>query len=115
MKKSFLLYTIFLILVSIVGFSGELPKIAKDKTIIVAGKISDVGNNEFLAGVKISCPNCQKTIYSDLDGKFFIYLEVKADENLTLEFSQIGYASKTLNLLDIQSNPSNLNIDLQPE
>ena len=115
MKKSFVFFTILFLAIASLGFSGELPKASKSKTLIVSGKISDKTSNEFLAGVKISCANCQKTVYSDLDGKFFIYLEVNSDGNLTIEFSQVGYSSKVLNLQDIQANSSNLYIDLQSE
>ncbi len=115
MKKSFAFFTVLFIVITSLGFSGELPKVSKGKTLIVSGKISDKSSNEFLAGVKISCANCQKIVYSDLDGKFFIYLEINPKENLILEFSQVGYSSKTLNLQDIQANSSNLHIDLQSE
>jgi hypothetical protein len=54
-------------------------------------------------------------VYSDLDGNFFIYLEVNTDENLTLEFSQVGYSSKTFNLQDLQANSGSLSIDLVSE
>ncbi len=83
--------------------------------MILTGKITDTKSNEYLVGVKIACANCQKTVYSDLDGNFFIYLEVNIDENLTLEFSQVGYSSKTLNLQDLQANSSSLIVDLVSE
>lgn len=82
---------------------------------MLSGKVIDLKNNEYLAGVKIACANCKKTVYSDLDGNFFIYLEFNADENLTLEFSQVGYSSKILNLQALQANSSNLSIDLASE
>ena len=97
------------------GFAGEMPKTPKTRSMILSGKITDTKSNEYLAGVKIACANCQKTVYSDLDGNFFIYLEVNADENLTLEISQVGYSSKTLNLQDLQSNFGSLSIDLASE
>lgn len=81
---------------------------------MLSGKVIDNTNNETLAGVKIVCPNCTKTIYSDLEGRFFIYLEV-TDENLTLEFSQVGYETKTLNLQEIQAISNNLEVDLKSE
>lgn len=97
------------------GFAGEMPKTPKTKSMILSGKITDTKSNEYLAGVKIACTNCQKTVYSDLDGNFFIYLELNTDENLTLEISQVGYSSKTLNLKDLQANSGNLSIDLVSE
>lgn len=92
-----------------------MPKAPKTKSMILSGKITDTKSNEYLAGVKIACANCQKTVYSDLDGNFFIYLEVSTDENLTLEFSQVGYSSKTFNLKDLQANSGSLFIDLVSE
>jgi hypothetical protein len=97
------------------GFAGELPKPAKGRTVILSGKILDKQSNESLAGVKIACDHCKKTVYSDLDGNFFVYLEVNSTENLTLEFSQVGYSSKTLNLQELQANSGRLQIDLQSE
>ena len=82
---------------------------------MLSGKIIDQKNNEYLAGVKIACANCKKTVYSDLDGNFFIFLEVEAQENLNIEFSQIGYSSKSFNLKDLQSNSNGLYIDLESE
>mgnify|MGYP001128232935 FL=1 len=87
----------------------------KTKSLILSGKIIDQKSNEYLAGVKIVCDNCKKTVYSDLDGNFFIYLELNNDENLTLQFSQVGYSSKTLNLKEIQAKSGNLSIDLVSE
>ncbi len=104
---------LFIVLITLMR-AGELPKGALPKTILLSGKITDIANNETLAGVKIVCENCTKTIYSDLEGRFFIYLEV-TDENLTLEFSQVGYRSKTLNLQQLKANSSDLWIDLKSE
>lgn len=115
MKQSLVLFTTLLVFVSSFLFSGELPKEIKTKTLIVSGKILDKASNEYLAGVKITCANCQKTVYSDLDGRFFIYLEMKPDENLIVEFSQVGYFSKTINYQDIRANSSNLFVDLTSE
>ena len=112
MKKEIILIFILSFFVCSFGFANEIPKASKSKTIILSGKIIDTNNNEYLAGVKIACANCQKAVYSDLDGRFFIYLEVPTDEKLTLEFSQIGYSSKTFNLQDLQENFGELNIDL---
>ena len=115
MKKEIILIIIFSFFVCVLGFASETPKLTTSKTMILSGKIIDTNNNEYLAGVKIACASCQKTVYSDLDGRFFIYLEVTSDENLTLEFSQVGYSSKTLNLKDFQANSGDLNIDLVSE
>lgn len=115
MKKEVLLIIILSLFVCVLGFAGENPKVSHTKTIILSGKISDSKNNEYLAGVKIACTNCQKVVYSDLDGRFFIYLEVNVQENPIVEFSQIGYSSKTLNLQDLQANSGNLYIELHSE
>ncbi|MDF2447579.1 MAG: CarboxypepD reg-like domain [Bacteroidota bacterium] len=115
MKKEIVLTIILSVFVYILGIAGELPKPAKTKSIILSGKIIDRENNEYLAGVKIVCANCNKTGYSDLDGNFLIYLETTKDENLILEFSQVGYYSKTLRLQEMQANSGNLSIDLASE
>ena len=96
-------------------FAGEQPKAGKAKGILLSGKIMDVKSSELLAGVKISCSNCDKTFYSDLDGNFFIYLEADNSENLKLEFSQIGYSSKSLDIKELQAKSGDLYIDLKSE
>ena len=115
MKKEIILIIILSFFVCVLGFAGEMPQPIKTRTIILSGKIIDQKNNEYLAGVKIACANCKKTVYSDLDGNFFIFLEVEAQENLNIEFSQIGYSSKSFNLKDLQSNSNDLYIDLESE
>lgn len=114
MKKELLLIIVLSLFVCVLGFAGEIPKAAKTKSLILSGKITDAKSNEYLAGVKITCAECKKTVYSDLDGNFFIYLET-TDENLAVEFSQVGYFSKTFNLQDLPSNPGTLLIDLAAE
>ncbi|MBC7694812.1 MAG: carboxypeptidase-like regulatory domain-containing protein [Burkholderiales bacterium] len=111
--KLILIFALSLFVCSL-GFAGEIPKVVKTKSLILSGKITDIKSKELLAGVKITCADCKKTVYSDLDGNFFIYLET-TDENLKLEISQVGYSSKTLNLQDLPSNPSNLQINLASE
>lgn len=115
MKKDIILIIILSLFVCVLGFAGEIPKPVKTKSIILSGKIHDIKSNEYLAGVKIACANCHTTVYSDLDGNFFIYLETTKEENLTFEFSQVGYLSKTYNLEDLQSNSGNLTIDLESQ
>jgi hypothetical protein len=115
MKKGIALIFILSFFISTLAFSSEMPVIRKINSVILSGKIIDKKNNEFLAGVKINCANCQKSVYSDLDGNFFIYLEFNSDENLTLEFSQIGYTSKTLNLKDLQVSLDSIDVDLTTE
>lgn len=115
MKKEIVLIIILSLFVCVLGFASEKPKASNTKGILLSGKIIDFKNNEYLAGVKISCSNCDKAFYSDLDGNFFIYLEVNNNENLTLELSQVGYSSKTLNLKEIQTNAGNLQINLESE
>lgn len=112
-KLSFLLLVAFLS--SLMSFAGEPSKSFSTRTIMVSGKVMDVKSNEFLAGVKIECSNCEKSFYSDMDGKFFIALQVTGNEEVKLEFSQIGYDSKTLDIKELLANSGNLYIDLQPE
>lgn len=115
MKTKLSLLLIIALFSSVFGVAGEPSKAPITRTIIVSGKVMDVKSNELLAGVKIECSNCEKSFYSDLDGKFFIALQVSGAEDVKLEFSQIGYGSKTLDIKEIQVNSGNLYIDLQPE
>lgn len=104
-----------LVFISSFAFGGEQPKAPKAKAIIISGKISDTQNNESLAGVKISCSNCGKVFYSNLDGRFFIYLDTDDAKDLKLEFSQIGYTSKSLDIKELQTGSDNLSVDLKSE
>lgn len=92
----------------------EHPK-STVKTILLSGKIQDSGNNETLAGVKISCVQCHKIIYSGLDGTFVLYLEVNSTENVNIEFSQVGYTTKTLSTKEFPSFSANLDVKLVSE
>ncbi|MES2567312.1 MAG: carboxypeptidase-like regulatory domain-containing protein [Bacteroidota bacterium] len=115
MKKELIIIIVLSFFVCVLGFAGETPKLHNPKTLILSGKITDLNNNESLAGVKIECTDCSKTIYSDLNGNFFVYLEITSNNNTTIEFSQIGYSSKTYSLKDLQSNSGNLSINLSSE
>lgn len=112
MKKQIILIIVSTLLGCMVGLANETPKATKAKSILLSGKISDIKSNEYLVGVKITCEKYNKTVYSDLEGNFLIYIEANTDENPTLEFSQVGYESKTLDFKALSSNSNNLYIDL---
>lgn len=119
MKIKLKIYFAFLIVFlfsTINCFSNNEPVSgSKEKTIILSGKIIDFNKNELLAGVSITTTDVEKTTYSDLNGNFFIYLKIKDSVNFKLEFSQIGYISKTLYLSDLTGFTSNLEINLEEE
>lgn len=115
MKTKLSLLLIIALFGSLLGFAGEPSKTPIARTIMVSGKVMDVKSNELLAGVKIECSNCEKSVYSDLDGKFLLVLQVTGSENLKIEFSQVGYSPKILDIKEVQVNSGNLYIDLQPE
>lgn len=94
--------------------AGERPK-AATKTVIISGKVSDPKSRELLAGVKIECEACNKVVYSDLDGRFFIYLQIDASQDPEIEFSQVGYQAKTLKIQEIGANTGNLEVSLEQE
>ena len=114
MKIVLVLIIIFLCQVN--GFGEEKPKNIHGTSIILSGQIIDADNNEKLAGVRITCGNESNIIHSTLDGKFFIYIKNRSLlENTHIEFSQIGYGSKTILLNEIKSNSASLTIDLKSE
>ncbi len=113
MKKEILIFILLSVFVCALGFANETPKAINSKAIILSGKITDIKSNEYLVGVKITCENSNKTVYSDLDGNFLIYIELNNDEKPSLEISQIGYETKTLILQEISPNSSRLLIDLK--
>lgn len=115
MKVKFTLIIAFLVFVSTFTFAGENPKTNGTKTILLSGVVTDPANHETLAGVKIKCNTCEKTIYSDIDGRFMLLLEINSTENLNIEFSQIGYTSKNLTVQDISSNSGTIEINLISE
>lgn len=105
---------LLLIFFAVSAKAGENPK-PSTKTIMISGVIQDAKSNESLAGVKISCENCSKVIYSDLEGHFFMYLQVSSDQEFKIEFSQVGYAARVLDSKDLGSAAGNLQINLDSE
>lgn len=115
MKVKFTLLTFLFLFITSVILAGETPKSNGTKTILLTGVITDPANHETLAGVKIKCNTCEKTIYSDIDGRFMLLLEINSNENLNIEFSQIGYSSKSLTIQDISSNSGTIEVNLISE
>lgn len=113
MKRCYNFFSLALIFINCFAFAGEQPLTDKVNNVVISGKIADANNNELLAGVKISCNNCEKTFYSDLDGYFFINLELVDSENLKIEFSQIGYYAKSIDFKELQGSFDNIYIDLK--
>ncbi len=112
--KFTLSFILCVLLLSARAYAGE-PSKGTVKTIMIKGKIQDSKNNESLAGVKIECAGCQKVIYSDLEGNFFMYLQVDTKQDVKLEFTQVGYTPKTLCLQELSSGSANPVIDLESE
>lgn len=87
----------------------------KEKIIMFSGIVVDVSQNELLAGVSIHVTNCKKTIYTDLNGNFFIYIKVNPSDDFKIEFSQVGYISKVITSADIACSLTRLEINLTEE
>ncbi len=113
MKQIVKIFIFFICLLNVASTSANNNP--NEKTIMISGKIIDLNHNESLAGVSITTSLAEKTIYSDLNGNFYIYLKVKDTSNFKIEFSQIGYASKTLSYKEISSNSNNIEITLTEE
>ena len=110
--KIFFTIVLFLFIAKVKAIAINEPK---EMTFIFSGKILDANHNELLSGVSITATNCEKTIYSDLNGNFFIYIKVKDASTFKLEFSQVGYNTKTLTLADLSGKTSNIEVDLIEE
>jgi len=104
-----------LVLFSLNLLAGETPKYPATKTIVLSGKVLDKNSNELLAGVKINCAGVSKTVYTDLNGNFLVFLEIKSESNLNIEFSQVGYASKSISIQELTSNSAALEVELLEE
>lgn len=116
MKKEIITIIILTVFVCVLGFAGELPKNTSVRTVILSGKVTDLNNSESLAGVKISCNGTEKSFYTDLNGNFFIHLTINSTEQLAkVEFSQIGYASKVVDLKELQASSGNVSITLEEQ
>ena len=112
--------TIKLFFLSILFFATHITMVAsntdpKEKIVMFSGKVLDVSQNELLAGVSIQITNCEKTVYTDLNGNFFIYIKVNPSSDFKIEFSQVGYVSKTITSSDVEGSLSNLEINLTEE
>jgi hypothetical protein len=110
--KIFFTLVLFLVIANSKCIASNDPK---EITFMFSGKILDANHNELLSGVSITATNCEKTIYSDLNGNFFIYIKVKDAETFKLEFAQVGYNTKTLTLADLSGKTSNLEVNLIEE
>lgn len=115
MKNKLSLLILIAVLSSVFCLAGEPIKPPVKRTVVLSGKITDIKSNELLAGVKIECSNSEKAFYSDLNGNFFILFQVTGSEEVKLEFSQIGYDSKILDIKGFQADSGKVYIDLQPE
>lgn len=104
------------ILLSIVMMNASLAtNEPKEKTIVLSGKVLDLNHNETLSGVSITTTASEKTIYSDLNGRFYIYVKIKDEKEFKLEFSQIGYHTKTFTAKDLDMFSPILEINLIEE
>lgn len=104
------------ILLSIVMMNASLAtNEPKEKTIVLSGKVLDLNHNETLSGVSITTTASEKTIYSDLNGRFYIYVKIKDEKEFKLEFSQIGYHTKTITAKDLDMFSPSLEINLIEE
>jgi hypothetical protein len=104
------------ILLSIVMMNASLAtNEPKEKTIVLSGKVLDLNHNETLSGVSITTTASEKTIYSDLNGRFYIYVKIKDEKEFKLEFSQIGYHKKTFTAKDLEMFSPSLEINLIEE
>jgi hypothetical protein len=107
-----ILFFTLLFLGKITAFATNEPTV---RTIIVSGKVSDVNSNELLGGVNIKLSNGERIIYSDLNGNFFINLKLKEGETFTIEFSQVGYKTKTISSTDLSSSLGQFDVNLDEE
>src|SRR4051812_20662246 len=98
MKKLFRILTLALIIFTFPLLAGNEPVVKGMSKVILNGRISDMQSQESLAGVRIVCSQCSNTFYTDLNGNFFIYLEINAADKIELAFSQVGYVSKSVGL-----------------
>ena len=115
MKRFIVNFTVIVLMCfAFVAKAGDKP-VSSVKTLMISGKIQDSKNNESLAGVKIECENCSKVVYSGLDGSFFMYIQVTTEKEFKIEFSQVGYASKTLDSKELSSSAGNLQVSLEEE
>jgi hypothetical protein len=87
----------------------------KEKTLVLSGKVLDSNHNETLSGVSIRTTASGKTVYSDLNGRFFIYIKIKDEKEFKLEFSQIGYQTRTFTAKDLDMFSPSLEINLIEE
>jgi hypothetical protein len=87
----------------------------KERTIVLSGKVLDHNQNETLSGVSIRSTASEQTIYSDLNGHFFMYIKIKDEKEFKLEFSQVGYRTKTFTGADLTTISPSLEVSLIEE
>lgn len=83
------------------------------QTGIIAGKITDAGNNQALVGATVIISNTVIKTLADIDGQYRISNLQKG--NYTLEVSYVGYSSKQITNVEVINNQvTSLNIVLEP-
>lgn len=75
-------------------------------TIILAGKVMDLGNNEGMPFANVIIAGTKIGTSTDFDGNFFLKVP-KSEQAITLEVHYIGYPSTTLSIV-----PDSNNVDL---
>lgn len=74
----------------------------------VTGTITDATTNELLIGVNISIEGTNKGVISDINGKYAIEVQ---EDNATLIFSYIGYATQKISV----AGQSTIHVSLVPD
>jgi TonB-dependent receptor len=100
----------FTLLLSIGTFA-----IVQAQTVKLSGKINN-GKNEPLSGVSVKIAGAAGGTTSDLEGRFL--LNLAAGKKYTLDFSAIGYETKTITDVEIiagQSNDLDIVLDVKPK
>ncbi len=102
----------FLMSLLIVGFA--IPVFSQSTTSIkLSGKITDAVTTSPVVGASVVISSTKKGTKTDVEGNFF--LQVIAGENYTIEISSVGYQSKVVNDIKLQSNDNAaVNVALQP-
>jgi TonB-dependent receptor len=78
--------------------------IAQAQTVKLSGKINN-GKNEPLAGVSVKIVGATGGTTTDVEGRFS--LSLSTGKKYTLEFSAIGYETKTITEVEVTANQSN--------
>lgn len=86
-----------------------LSSTADAQQVLVKGRVHDKATGEPLAGATVSVLNANLTTVTDLNGRFFMYMQAKTQQ---LQFTYLGYRDTTIQVDPVTIDGRELRIEM---